>query len=108
MTGLIFGSPRRTQIRTSEWRISAERVLQRVNQDENLGDVVFSDGPFALRHFWESRLRMAPQKPWFPTTSPLHSGAAHVANAGAPKIMNPEVGSSSSFARSCSMPISGR
>ena len=56
-----LGSPRRTQIRTSEWRISAERILQRVNQDENLGDAVFSDGHFALRHVRRSRWRMAPQ-----------------------------------------------
>jgi hypothetical protein len=52
-----FGSPRRTLIRNRNGEYSRRHLLPRVNQQVEFGD--------AIPH-------MAPQKPWFPTTSPPH------------------------------------
>jgi len=65
----------RSELSNGEFR--RINFLQGVNQDENFGGAVFSDGFLAWRRKG-NRCRMAPQKAWFPTTSPSRREARTV------------------------------
>src|ERR1039458_580915 len=69
---LRSGSPRRTQVRKGNGEFRRRGILQGVNQDQNLGDAVFSDGPLA----WDTRGETAVE--WLPERSRVLTPGVHL------------------------------